>query len=74
MGKLIIDGKVIDHDLTEAEFEELWKKTKEADNRRADAYDALPDAKKAEIEERLNTPFSQRMRCALTNNDLDMEY
>ena len=70
---LIIDGKVIDRPLTEEEFEELWKRTKEADERRADRFDALPEAEKQRINDLLESSFGQRMRTAVSSDDVDVE-
>lgn len=70
---LVVNGKVIDHLLTDEEFEELWKQTKEADERRASEFDALPEAEKKRINELLDSPFGQRMQTAVSTDDVDAE-
>lgn len=46
---LVVNGKGIDHPLTDEEFEELWKQTEQQNERHNAAWEALSEEEKERI-------------------------
>lgn len=47
--------------MTEEELEKMWADTKACDEKRAERYNALPEAEKKRLEKEFSDPFYERI-------------